>query len=124
MQAKSAPRIEQPRRPKSSIETFGFCGDEKRGWSRSASSRALRFRLLTTLEDLQHAEILQEEIFGVSERDLIPANELIVVAETGGAVIGAFTAQTPDRAAGVLVGWGGFVGRPRIVSDFLAVRPE
>jgi predicted GNAT superfamily acetyltransferase len=84
----------------------------------------IQFRLLRTLADLAHAERLQEEVFGVSERDLIPANELIVVPETGGAVIGAFLAGAPDRAVGVLVGWGGFVGRPRVVSDFLAIRPE
>ena len=82
------------------------------------------FRLLRTLADLMHAERLQEEVFGVSERDLIPANELIVVPETGGAVIGAFLPDDPDRAVGVLLGWGGFVGRPRVVSDFLAIRPE
>ena len=84
----------------------------------------MHFRVLRTLDDLVHAERLQEEVFGVSERDLIPANELIVVAETGGAVIAAFLAVDSDRAAGVLLGWGGFVGRPRVVSDFLAVRPE
>ncbi len=67
---------------------------------------------------------MQEQVFGVSERDLIPANELIVVAETGGAVIGAFCPEQPDTPRGSLVGWGGFVDQPRIVSDFLAVRPE
>ena len=82
------------------------------------------FRLLRTLADLAHAERLQEEVFGVSERDLIPANELIVVPETGGAVIAVFLPEDPDRAVGILVGWGGFVGRPRIVSDFLAIRSE
>ncbi|MBW3631562.1 MAG: GNAT family N-acetyltransferase [Chloroflexi bacterium] len=84
----------------------------------------MHFRILRTLDDLVHAERLQEEVFGVTERDLIPANELIVVPETGGAVIAAFLPDDPDRAAGVLLGWGGFVGRPRVVSDFLAVRPE
>jgi predicted GNAT superfamily acetyltransferase len=79
---------------------------------------------LRTLDDLVQAERLQEEVFGVTERDLIPANELIVVPETGGAVIAAFLPEDPGRAAGVLLGWGGFVGRPRVVSDFLAVRPE
>ena len=67
---------------------------------------------------------MQAEVFGVSERDLIPANELIVVPETGGAVIAAFLPEDPDRAVGILLGWGGFVGRPRVVSDFLAVLPE
>jgi predicted GNAT superfamily acetyltransferase len=79
---------------------------------------------LRTLADLVHAERLQQEVFGVSERDLVPANELVVVPETGGAVIAAFQPVEPDRAVGVLVGWGGFVCRPRVVSDFLAIRAE
>jgi chorismate synthase len=103
---------------------LGFSGDEAAGWVRSLRGREIHFRLLRTLTDLAHAERLQEEVFGVSERDLIPANELIVVPETGGAVIAAFLPDEPDRAAGILVGWGGFVGRPRVVSDFLAIGPE
>ena len=103
---------------------LGFRGNEELGWLHSTRGREAHFRLLRTLADLAHAERLQEEVFGVSERDLIPANELIVVPETGGAVLAAFLPEDPDRAAGVLVGWGGFVGRPRVVSDFLAIRPE
>ena len=103
---------------------LGFAGNEETGWRQSTRTQEIHFRILRTLDDLVHAERLQEEVFGVTERDLIPANELIVVPETGGAVIAAFLPDDPDRAAGVLLGWGGFVGRPRIVSDFLAVRPE
>jgi predicted GNAT superfamily acetyltransferase len=103
---------------------LGFVGDEETGWQRPIRGRAVHFRILCSLDDLVHAERLQEEVFGVTERDLIPANELIVVPETGGAVIAAFLSDDPTWAAGVLLGWGGFVGRPRIVSDFLAVRPE
>lgn len=103
---------------------LGFSDLGNNTWVREQRGQRLLFRILSTLEDLAHAEQLQEEVFGVTERDLIPANELIVVAETGGAVIGAFLDQSPDVAAGILVGWGGFVGKPRIVSDFLAVRAE
>ena len=103
---------------------LGFSGNEETGWVRSTRGREIHFRLLHSLADLVHAERLQEEVFGVSERDLIPANELIVVPETGGAVIAAFPSDAPNRAAGVVLGWGGFVGRPRVVSDFLAIRPE
>jgi len=103
---------------------LGFSGSEESGWTGATRGREVLFRLLRTLAELDHAERLQEEVFGVSERDLIPANELIVVPETGGAVIAAFLPDDPDRAVGALVGWGGFVGRPRIVSDFLAIRPE
>jgi predicted GNAT superfamily acetyltransferase len=103
---------------------LGFSGDEAHGWTRRLGKGVVRFRLLRTLDDLLHAERLQEEVFQVSERDLIPASELIVVAETGGAVLGTFLDDNPDTAVGILVGWGGFMGRPRIVSDFLAVRAE
>jgi predicted GNAT superfamily acetyltransferase len=102
---------------------LGFVGDEAHGWTRTIRGHKVQFRLLRTLDALVDAERLQEEVFGVSERDLIPANELIVVAETGGAVLGAFFPQSVE-AVGIIVGWGGFVGRPRMVSDFLAVRPE
>jgi predicted GNAT superfamily acetyltransferase len=103
---------------------LGFSGNEETGWVRATRGREIHFRILRTLAELSQAERLQEEVFGVSERDLIPANELIVVAETGGAVIAAFLPEKPDRAAGILLGWGGFVGRPRIVSDLLAILPE
>lgn len=103
---------------------LGFSDNGDHAWVRTQREQQVRFRILLTLEDLAQAERLQEDVFGVTERDLIPANELIVVAETGGAVIGAFLEQDPTVAAGVLVGWGGFVEKPRIVSDFLAVRAE
>jgi predicted GNAT superfamily acetyltransferase len=103
---------------------LGFRGGEEAGWTGATRGREVHFRLLRTLVELVQAEHLQQEVFGVSERDLIPANELIVVPETGGAVIAAFLPDDPDRAVGTLVGWGGFFGRPRIVSDFLAIRTE
>jgi predicted GNAT superfamily acetyltransferase len=103
---------------------LGFSGGEETGWTGATRGRDVHFRLLRTLADLVHAERLQQEVFGVSERDLVPANELVVVPETGGAVIAAFQPVEPDRAVGVLVGWGGFVCRPRVVSDFLAIRAE
>src|SRR5215218_8631346 len=103
---------------------LGFSGNEETGWVRSTRGREVHYRLLRTLADLVHAEHLQEEVFRVSERDLIPANELVVVPETGGAVIAAFLADDPDHAVGALLGWGGFVGHPRVVSDFLAIRAE
>jgi predicted GNAT superfamily acetyltransferase len=103
---------------------LGFRGNEETGWMRSTRGHQTYFRLLHSLADLVQAERLQEEVFGVSERDLIPANELIVVPETGGAVIAAFLREDPDRAVGILLGWGGFVGRPRVVSDLLAILPQ
>lgn len=108
--------------PELTPAALGFSEADDQTWVRELRGQSVQFRILSTLEDLVQAERLQEEVFGVTDRDLIPANELIVVAETGGAVIGAFLPQEPEVAAGFLVGWGGYVEKPRIVSDFLAVR--
>jgi predicted GNAT superfamily acetyltransferase len=105
-------------------QAFGFIGNERDGWGAQTRGGPVHFRILRTLQDLEHAERLQELVFEVTPRDLIPANELVVVAETGGVVLGAFLPDDPDTAVGVLVGWGGFVDKPRIVSDFMAVLPQ
>lgn len=103
---------------------LGFTGNSQAGWLKNIRGRQFRFQILRTLAELAHAEELQETAYGISERDLVAANELVVVKETGGAVLGVFAADQPDRALGALVGWGGFMGRPRLVSDFMAVREE
>lgn len=113
--------MDRPSRGYPDAAALGFAGDEDAGWVALTRGGPIHFRLLRTLEDLAHAERLQKAVFAVTERDLIPANELIVVEETGGAVIGAFLPDDPDHVLGCLVGWGGFRERPRIVSDFMAV---
>ena len=118
------PASESPRPSLPNAHALGFLGSEETGWTRLLRDRAVHFRLLRTLDELTQAESLQQHVFGVSDRDLIPANELIVVAETGGVVIGAFLSEHPERAAGAIVGWGGYLDRPRMVSDFLAVRAD
>ena len=57
---------------------------EETGWMR-VDARATRSTSgsCARLADLVHAERLQLEVFGVSERDLVPANELVVVAGDG-----------------------------------------
>ena len=105
---------------------LGFTGDEVTGWFKDVGTVRLQFRLLDRIGELTVLEELQVEVFGVTERDVIPASELVVVPETGGAVLAAYV-EWPDRGAlaGAVFGWGGFgAGVPRIVSDFLAVRPH
>lgn len=84
------------------------------------------FRLLRTLAGLKPAETIQRDVFGVSDRDLMPANALIGAYETGGDVIGAFAmTDGEERFAGHCVSLGGYYrGRPRIVSDFMVLYPE
>jgi predicted GNAT superfamily acetyltransferase len=103
---------------------LGFIGNETSGWTKVLRGRKVRFRILRTLDELTDAELLQTDVFQVSERDLLSNISLLSAAETGGAVLAAYLAEEPLRPVGVLIGWGGFHGRPRVVSDFLAVRPE
>ena len=103
---------------------LGYIGDEATGWTRVLRGRTVHFRLLRSLEELTDAELMQQAVFQVTERDLLSNVTLLSVAETGGAVIAAYLAENPANPVGLLIGWGGFRARPRIVSDLLAVRAE
>jgi len=111
-------------RPPLSASLLGFEGDEAAGWTRASDRVPVAYRSLRRLDELAELESLQIEVFGVSDRDLLPASTLIVAPETGGAIIAAYVDGGPaPLLAGALFGWGGFVDSvPRIVSDFLAVR--
>lgn len=89
-------------------------------WTRVVRGREVVFRELTTLTELVPLEELQREVMGSTELDTMPASGLVIIPETGGAVIAA---EVDDGLAGALWGFGGFVdGRPRIVSDWMGVR--
>jgi predicted GNAT superfamily acetyltransferase len=93
---------------------------ETTSWRKEVRGRAVEFRLLRHLPELLPVDDIQREVFGVTDEDLVCSNELVVVPETGGEVIGAFI---DDYLAGVLWGWGGFVNRrARLVSDYMGVR--
>ncbi len=100
---------------------------EAMGWSKRSGDRWVTFRLLRHLPELLPIDGLQREVFGVTDYDLLAAGELVSVAETGGEVIGAFIgAQGGDEElVGFSIGWGGYhQRRPRIVSEYLAVRAD
>ena len=109
---------------------LGFASVGDGAWRKTVGGIEVTFRLLERVPELLAVEDLQRQAFGVSDRDLVPASELVVVPETGGAIVGAFLGDGPDdELVGVAVGWGGFVGgraagRPRLVSDMLAVRVD
>lgn len=96
------------------------------GWWKQVGDIAVAFRPLRRLPDLLSVETLQRAVFGVTDRDLLPASALVVIPETGGEVIGAFAddgGEPGDGLIGFVAGWGGFFqGRPRLVSDMLGVR--
>ena len=100
---------------------------EALAWTKRSGDRWVTFRLLRRLADLLPIDGLQREVFGVTDYDLLAAGELLTVESTGGFVLGAFLGApgTTEEMVGFSVGWGGYVqGRPRIVSDYLAVRSD
>jgi predicted GNAT superfamily acetyltransferase len=111
---------------------LGFVAAGDGAWRRRVGGRTVAFRLLRRLPDLLAVEGLQREVFGVTDRDLAAASQLVVVPETGGEVIGAYLGggRAPEtdphpELVGFALGWGGYVaGRPRLVSDMLAVRGD
>lgn len=101
---------------------LGFADAGPDRWAKTVRGREVLFRQLVTLADLTPLEQMQRDIMGASELDLMPASALIVVPETGGAVLAA---EADGELAGALWGFGGYVdGRPRIVSDWMGVHPQ
>ena len=89
------------------------------GWWKTVGERRLLFTRLRSRPDLEKTERLQRAVFGVSDRDLASSSILVTVHETGGEVLGAFDG---DLLVGFVSCWGGYVdGRPRLVSDLMAV---
>jgi len=115
-------------------EALGFASvdpgagkSDARAWRKNVGGRAVTFRRVRLLADLEPIETLQRAVFaGIADRDLWAAGMLVTVAETGGAVISAAVAgqNGGEKIVGFAIGWGGFVsGRPRILSDMLGVLP-
>jgi predicted GNAT superfamily acetyltransferase len=119
--------------PPLTARDLGF-GVEESGdgevWRKAIAGEPVAFRLLRKVPDLLSVEALQRAVFGVDERDLAAASQLVVAQETGGLVIGAFANASEREPAteelvGFLIAWGGYVeGRPRLVSDMLGVRGD
>jgi predicted GNAT superfamily acetyltransferase len=62
-------------------------------------------RLITTLPELRRIEILQRDVWGMPDRDVVPSHQLLAANGAGGVVLGAFV------PSGDLVGFCyGFIG--------------
>jgi predicted GNAT superfamily acetyltransferase len=77
---------------------------------------------LTTLEQFERCVVLQLEVWGYSDGDLIPRRVFLVAQRIGGQVIGAFHGETIIGFAMALPGFRD--GRPYLHSHMLAVLPE
>lgn len=78
-------------------------------------------RDIESIAEMRAVEDLQKEVWGCSERDIVPALTLIPAKEVGGVLLGAFDGET-------LVGFAfGFIGLEKegvvLHSDMLAVKP-
>ncbi len=77
-------------------------------------------RPITDVETLRVVEQLQQQIWGMPERDVVPSHQLLAAAGAGGVILGAFT---PD---GTMIGFCyGFIGlrdgRPLLYSHMAGV---
>lgn len=104
-------------------QLLGFESSGRVSWTKSVRGRTATFRLLSEIPDLVPLEELQRVVMGVtSDLDIYAGNELLVLPETGGHVIGAYL---DDELAGALFGFGGYVNStPRILSDWMGVWPR
>ena len=93
------------------------------GWCKVVGGTAVRFRELRAVDEMEPVVALQQAVWQLPDRDVVPPHELFTVAGTGGTVLGAW--QVPDdQFLGFVFGWGGYVnGRPRLRSDMMAVQP-
>jgi predicted GNAT superfamily acetyltransferase len=84
--------------------------------------KTIVIRDIDTLEELHEVEELQREIWGVSDRDVIPALALRPQKEVGATLIGAFA---EGRMVGFVFGFPGILNGETIIhSDMLGVSSE
>lgn len=79
-------------------------------------------RPLTTLEHFERCVVLQLEVWGYSDGDLIPRRVFLVAQKIGGQVLGAFDGDTVVGFAMSLPGYRN--GRSYLHSHMLAVLPQ
>ena len=83
---------------------------------------SIEIRHLTTLEQFERCVVLQLEVWGYSDGDIIPRRVFVVAQRIGGQVIGAFDGDTVIGFAMALPGYRD--GYPYLHSHMLAVLPE
>lgn len=83
---------------------------------------AIHIESLTTLEQFERCVVLQLEVWGYSDGDVIPRRVFLVAQRIGGQVIGAFDGDTQIGFAMSLPGVRD--GKPYLHSHMLAVLPK
>jgi predicted GNAT superfamily acetyltransferase len=88
----------------------------------SATQTAIVIRDLKSLAELQAVEQLQKEVWGVDDREILPALAMIPMKHVGGVLLGAFDGA---KLVGFSFAFPGFENGQLILhSDMLAVKPD
>jgi predicted GNAT superfamily acetyltransferase len=82
----------------------------------------IRIQHLTSLEHFERCVVLQLEVWGYSDGDVIPRRVFVVAQRIGGQVLGAFDGETLIGFAMSLPGYRD--GKPYLHSHMLAVMPQ
>jgi predicted GNAT superfamily acetyltransferase len=82
----------------------------------------IRIQPLTSLEHFERCVVLQLEVWGYSDGDVIPRRVFVVAQRIGGQVVGAFDGDTLVGFAMSLPGYRD--GTPYLHSHMLAVLPQ
>jgi predicted GNAT superfamily acetyltransferase len=90
--------------------------------SPTTSMTSISIQPLTTLEHFERCVVLQLEVWGYSDGDVIPRRVFVVAQRIGGQVIGAFDGDTLIGFAMSLPGYRD--GKPYLHSHMLAVLPQ
>ncbi len=78
-------------------------------------------RELELIEEIHEVEEIQKEVWGISDRDIVPMTQLVAARETGGTLLGAFDGTI---LAGFTYGFVGYEhGQLTLHSHMLAVKP-
>jgi predicted GNAT superfamily acetyltransferase len=88
----------------------------------SATASEIRIESLSTLEHLERCVVLQIEVWGYSDGDVIPRRMFLVAQRIGGQVFGAFDGETLIGFAMALPGYRD--GQSYLHSHMLAVLPQ
>jgi predicted GNAT superfamily acetyltransferase len=101
-------------------------GEERRERATKAMNASpqsdIQIQPLTTLEHFERCVVLQIEVWGYSDGDVIPRRVFVVAQRIGGQVIGAFEGDTLVGFAMSLPGYRD--GKPYLHSHMLAVLPQ
>jgi predicted GNAT superfamily acetyltransferase len=88
----------------------------------TSPQNSIHIQPLTTLEHFERCVVLQIEVWGYSDGDVIPRRVFVVAQRIGGQVIGAFDGDTLVGFAMSLPGYRN--GKPYLHSHMLAVLPQ